>query len=155
MWTLVNGSEYAGRSPASGEPQFLEVLQSPLTEIAAKYRLSNVFSEFPRSVELLWCSGIVPGDFLEDTGIDQIETWRAESDTCWDINMHFDEIAQTVNVDFEGQSLLRSARGLPRGRYRALPTPETLGLDAEVKGAAATVVRLLDHMLAGMLNIAA
>ena len=107
MWTLVNQRDLGGRRKSSGSPEFLEALQAPLTAVAEKYGLSSGFSETPRSTELLWCSGIVPSDFLQQTGDEQIEGWRAEDNSaCWDINMAFDEAEQTIHVDFEGHSLL-------------------------------------------------
>ena len=155
MWTLVDENDLGGRSPSTGNPQFLESLQAPLKKIAAKYGLSGAYSEFPQSVELLWCSAVVADDFLPNTGDEQIETWQAEDNSrCWDINMAFDEIDNVIHVDFEGESLLLSASGLPLGYFSDEPEPEPLQLGDDVEIAAATLVDLLDQMLASILKTA-
>ncbi len=148
MWTLVNQRDLGGRKPTSGGAEFLTALQAPLSGVAAKYGLSQGFSETPRSTELLWCSGIVASDFLHQTGDQQIENWRVEDDSvCWDINMAFDEVEQTIHVDFEGHSLLRSAGGFQLDHDNDGPEPKPLELGTDLDSAATSLTEHLDRLL--------
>lgn len=153
MWTLVNQRDLGGRKPTPGGAEFLEALQAPLKAVAAKYGLSSGFSEFPGSTELLWCSGIVASDFLQQTGDEQIESWRAEDEAaCWDINMAFDEAEQTIHVDFGGHSLLRSADTFQLDRGHGRPDPQRLELGADLQVAATSLAEHLDRMLGKILK---
>ena len=156
MWTLVNQRDLGGRNPTSGSSEFLTALQAPLSGVAAKYGLSSGFSEFPGSTELLWCSGIVASDFLEQTGDEQIESWRAEDDeACWDINMAFDEAEQTIHVDFEGHSLLRSTDALQLDHSHGGPELQRLELGADLQVAATSLAEHLDRLLGKILKTVA
>ncbi len=154
MWYLVDNRDLGGREDSAEKPLFLDALQAPLTVVAAKYALSSGYSEFPKGVDLLWCTGLVASDFLDETGVEPIELWRAEEDRsrCWDINMKFDEVAKTIHVDFEGESLLHGSHGL---RLYQLPVePESLALGADVEVAASNLGELLDQMLGSILKTA-
>ena len=150
MWTLDDIDHFGGRR--GSRPHFLEAAQQPLSDIASKYGLSADYSRFPGTPELLWCSGIVASDFVEDTGDEQIDEWRgSDSESCWDINISVDEVEQKVVVNFEGRSLLRHARG-ESAEQLGSPKPKPLELGSEVGVAATRLAGLLDGMLGSFLK---